>query len=332
LSAAADAFAKAFGGSDKMNTTSKQLSQSLGKMIAKLGPVAEKWLPKIGSALGTASKYAVKFGKMMYPVVQKLWGWFKKLLGIVGSVIKGIVGKLKSWWTTMKATNTRVAQMIVNAVAKFQQMRTQVAAKVQGIKDKVSSTFNTMKTSVAAKVKDLKNSAVARFNEVVTFVRNLPGRIKSAAGGMWDGIKDAFRNMINGVISLWNNLSLKMGGYSISLPGGKAFKIPSFSLETPNIPYMARGGVVNAATLAVIGERGPEAVVPLGRSAQARTDRSNVMAAAGLGGVVVNIVNQGVGNMTPQDADRLARVVANAMKNGRAGRKTATRVRTGWAT
>jgi hypothetical protein len=38
--------------------------------------------------------------------------------------------------------------------------------------------------------------------------------------------------------------------------GGKGFKIPE-------IPMLAQGGIVTAPTLAVVGEAGPEAVIPL---------------------------------------------------------------------
>ncbi len=78
-----------------------------------------------------------------------------------------------------------------------------------------------------------------------------------------DGIKDAFRTAINWVIEKWNNLSLKLGGATISLPFGKSFTVPSVTLRTPNIPLLQGGGIVTSPTLAILGEAGPEAVVPL---------------------------------------------------------------------
>ena len=52
--------------------------------------------------------------------------------------------------------------------------------------------------------------------------------------------------------------------------GGKGF-------DVPNIPMLAEGGIVKSPTLAMIGERGPEAVVPL-----------NQMGNMG-GGITVNV-------------------------------------------
>jgi hypothetical protein len=106
----------------------------------------------------------------------------------------------------------------------------------------------------------VKNRVVAGFNKVVSFVRGLPKRISSAASGLFDGIKNAFRSAVNWLISKWNNLSFTLGGGSVM-----GINIPSITLSTPNIPYLAAGGIVTRPTLAVVGERGPEAVVPLSR-------------------------------------------------------------------
>jgi hypothetical protein len=52
--------------------------------------------------------------------------------------------------------------------------------------------------------------------------------------------------------------------------GGKGFAMP-------DIPMLADGGIVTSPTLAMIGERGPEAVIPLtGRNAGAGMGDTNV--------------------------------------------------------
>jgi len=68
-----------------------------------------------------------------------------------------------------------------------------------------------------------------------------------------------YKGIFNGIASLWNNT---IGKLSFSFPswvpglGGKGFSVP-------NIPYLADGGIVTSPTLAMIGESGPEAVIPL---------------------------------------------------------------------
>lgn len=102
------------------------------------------------------------------------------------------------------------------------------------------------------------------FNMIVSFVRGLPGRISSAARGMWDGLKNAFRGVINFIISGWNSLDF---GIHVHLPaflGGAGFDVNDV---IPDIPYLAKGGIVTGPTLAMLGEGGKkEAVIPLERS------------------------------------------------------------------
>ncbi|MEU5950519.1 phage tail protein, partial [Micromonospora sp. NPDC047465] len=105
------------------------------------------------------------------------------------------------------------------------------------------------------------------FGKLVSFVKGLPGRISKAASGMWNGIKSSFKAAVNWLIGKWNNFSLTIGGGSVL-----GMDIPSVTLSTPDIPYLADGGIVPATPggrLAVIGEGGhDEAVVPLPRGAR----------------------------------------------------------------
>jgi hypothetical protein len=72
---------------------------------------------------------------------------------------------------------------------------------------------------------------------------------------------EVVKTIFNGIAKLWNNtfgkLSFKVPGWVPGL-GGKGFDIP-------DIPMLAAGGIVTGPTLAMIGEAGPEAVIPLDR-------------------------------------------------------------------
>jgi len=95
--------------------------------------------------------------------------------------------------------------------------------------------------------------------DIVGWIAGLPGRIGRAASGMWDSLKIGFINVINFLIWKWNNFSLTLGGGSVL-----GVDIPSVTLATPDIPYLADGGVVTGPTLAMVGEGGEsEAVTPL---------------------------------------------------------------------
>lgn len=116
--------------------------------------------------------------------------------------------------------------------------------------------FKKIKEVAAGAVKWVKD----RFSSFVEFFKNLPGKIGRAARGMWDGIKDAFRAAVNFIIRGWNRIEFKIPGFKVGPIKWKGFK-----LGLPDIPLLAKGGIVTKPTLAMVGERGPEAVIPLGR-------------------------------------------------------------------
>lgn len=72
------------------------------------------------------------------------------------------------------------------------------------------------------------------------------------------------KTIFNGIATLWNNtfgkISFKVPGWVPGI-GGKGF-------DVPDIPLLAQGGIVTSPTLAMVGEAGPEAVIPLDRLGQ----------------------------------------------------------------
>jgi hypothetical protein len=76
---------------------------------------------------------------------------------------------------------------------------------------------------------------------------------------IFSGLYTIFKTLFNGIAKLWNNT---IGKLSFKIPnwvpgiGGSGF-------DVPNIPYLAEGGIVTGPTVAMIGEAGPEAVIPL---------------------------------------------------------------------
>lgn len=110
-------------------------------------------------------------------------------------------------------------------------------------------------------VRGLWDKAKENFNKIIDFVKGLPKKIKDAASGMWDGIKNAFKSAINWLIGAWNNLSFTLP--SVTVLG---VTVGGFTLSTPNIPFLADGGIITGPTLAMLGEGGnDEAVIPLPR-------------------------------------------------------------------
>jgi hypothetical protein len=83
--------------------------------------------------------------------------------------------------------------------------------------------------------------------------------VVTAVSGYVNGLVAVYKGLFNGIATVWNStvgkLSFKIPGW-VPVIGGAGF-------DVPDIPMLANGGIVSSPTLALIGERGPEAVVPL---------------------------------------------------------------------
>lgn len=92
-------------------------------------------------------------------------------------------------------------------------------------------------------------------NTALPWFRNLPSNVKNVGvniiNSMLDGIKDTWYKITNWLSNAVRNIRLT---------------IPTPSISMPNLPWNARGSIVNGAQVVGVGEAGPEAIVPLNRN------------------------------------------------------------------
>ena len=137
-------------------------------------------------------------------------------------------------------------------------------------------------------------------------VKRMFGKAVSFIGGVFAGvvgvITSPFRAAFNAVADLWNST---IGGFSTPAINLGPIHIPSLSM--PMMPHLASGGIVTRPTMALIGEAGPEAVVPLGRG-------------GGMGGTAVHI-HMPPGTILAGTSAELARAITQILQRaqGNAG-------------
>lgn len=287
--AASSGMDKAAGSAEKA-TDAMAASASLDSIWRTLATTLGELL---APALATVSKFMAEnpgLVKILVPILLGLalaigiaavaqWIWNAALFAFPGTwIILGIMALIAViilvivYWDQIAAATARAWDWIV---AKLSGAWDWITAKVIGVWDwivaKISGAWDWISTKVSEGVdtvmgyvqtlSQLPGKVGAWFGGIVAWVAGLPGRIGRAASGMWDGITRSFKGMVNSLISGWNNLSFTIGGGSIMGVG-----IPSLTLSTPNIPYLADGGITTGPTLAMIGEGSEqEAVLPLSK-------------------------------------------------------------------
>ncbi|MGW0545302.1 phage tail tape measure protein [Streptomyces griseoincarnatus] len=205
------------------------------------------------------------------------------VLGII-ALIAVIALIIIKWDQVAAATGAAWDWIVAKLAAAWQWIKDAAAAAWQWVVQKTAAAWQWIVADVDDAVSDLMGivgwlaaipgRVAGWFGQVVSWIGGLPGKIRSAASGMWDGITSSFRGMVNQLISGWNRLSFTIGGGSIL-----GVSIPSITLRTPDIPYLADGGITTGPTLAMIGE-GPEdeVVLPLSRLEQMLDTRQDVRA------------------------------------------------------
>ena len=105
---------------------------------------------------------------------------------------------------------------------------------------------------------------------VVKFKDQIIGVVKSIVGFMIDAFSTVaetilapFKAVFNGIAGLWNNT---VGALGFTVPNWVPLNLGGKTFEVPDIPVLGDGGIVTGPTLAMIGEKGPEAVIPLNGS------------------------------------------------------------------
>ncbi len=127
----------------------------------------------------------------------------------------------------------------------------------------------------------------------------------SEGGKVFDGIKEGisgtFTTVVNGLIDGINRvISVPFKAINtalrkirdITIAGIQPFKDRISEISIPEIPRLAGGGIVDKKTIAMIGERGREAVIPLKNNTEWLDMVADRVASRMQAGSVVNNFNQ----------------------------------------
>lgn len=177
-----------------------------------------------------------------------------------GAVIGGIVAGIyyvATHWDELAAKAKQVWDYIVG---KLKEAWNWIRSTIGGGIDYINGIFNAGLTTI----KDLWTTAWTGLGNVVSDI--------------WEGIKSAVVGSINWLIDKINSFIKMVNRASAAAAGVVGLSAPQIS----EIPKLAKGGIVDRPTMAMIGEAGPEAVVPLNRAR---------MGGLGLGTSITIVVN-----------------------------------------
>lgn len=172
-----------------------------------------------------------------------------KVPGMIWDAVKGIGHLFVDLWHLALSTGKMTLDAGINAIMfVFTQLPGRIASWVGRLPGIIGGAFHSAWDWARREVREGADA-------VVGFVRSLPGRISGFMRNVGSDILGGLRSGINAVI----------GGFNSGIDQVSGF----LHIGLPHLPYFASGGLVNSPTLAVVGEAGPEAVIPMSDPARA---------------------------------------------------------------
>lgn len=236
----------------------------------------------IGALLLGAAAIPVAIGAallLLVATIIRYWDEVKIIGATIWSWIKGFAGMI--WYGLLAGLG-----MIVGAIT----------AILTGIIGIVLGIVNGLWTALVSVVTGFWTALTSGGDALKEWFLSIPTTIK-------DGFISGFKQAFNAVLSIYNDFAGKM---EFDIPdwvpgiGGDTFSLPK-------VPMLAKGGIVNSPTLAMIGEDGPEAVVPL-----SKRNNPDGIGLGGGGGITVNINVGGVTDRT--DKKQLAKEIGDLIR------------------
>ncbi len=273
----------------------RNLVDAVGRALRDGFGAAMEWitttvLPPLRAAIETFVSIVTalwqRFGDNILSFVRTTWDNIKLVINGVLNVIRGIInavlgiltGDWSRAWDGIKQIVTGAWNIIKGIVGQA----------INAVKTAIGIGLDAAKGLFTTAWEGIKSLTKRVIDGIVGFFRDLPGRIGGLAGSIGSAalnigstiirkiiegisgfagfVADVGRAIVNSAINFVNtqiidrvNDALEV---KISVPG----PLPDINLNPPDIPHiprLARGGLVMGPTLALVGEAGPELVVPL---------------------------------------------------------------------
>lgn len=251
------------------------ICQAIGEFFSGLWTKLQEIFEPIGQWFGE------KFQQAWDAIVNIFSGigeWFSGVFQGAWDAIVNIFSNLGSWFGERWAD---VTSALANIGAWFTDMFQKAWTGLTNIFSKLGSWFGERWNDVTSVLSSVSNWFGEMFTNAYNAVKDAFSSIGDFFSGVWDTVKSifvnagqmvgeavggAFKSAVNAVLDTIENV---VNGFIGMINGvlDVVRNLPGLgwigSVSTVSLPRLARGGIVDSPTIAMIGEAGKEAVVPL---------------------------------------------------------------------
>ncbi|VML67608.1 TMP repeat family [Streptococcus pneumoniae] len=278
------------------------ICQAIGEFFSGLWTKLQEIFEPIGQWLGDKFKQG---WDAIVNIFSGIGEWFSGVFQGAWDAIVNIFTPIGSWFGQRWAD---VTSALANIGAWFTDMFQKAWTGLTNIFSKLGSWFGERWADVTNALSSVSNWFGEMFTNAYNAVKDAFSSIGDFFKGVWDTVKSifvnagqmvgeavggAFKSAVNAVLGTIENV---VNGFIGMINGvlGVVRNLPGLgwvgSVSTVSLPRLARGGIVDSPTIAMIGEAGKEAVVPLENTGFIQT----------LGRVVSSAVVNAMAGVSPQ--------------------------------
>lgn len=190
----------------------------------------------------------IEYFKEAWPDIQKV---IEDVFAVITTIFEAFIAYLKWAWS-------KVGDDILNVVGGIFNVLKGIFDFFLGL---FSGNWGRMLDGLVTAVRGIGGILAGAFGAAFELVKIV---VVGAVQGIWWAIK----GVLNLIIGGWESLiGAFVRGANLMIRGINALPGPDLpTIPQVNLPRLAKGGIVTQPTLAMIGEAGPEAVIPLSRA------------------------------------------------------------------
>ena len=236
--------------------------------------LAQTWanIKEAASVAWTNIKNTVaEINKALCTWLENTWTGFKEWVTELWTRISEIADSI---WTALKENVKKIVTELHNALTQLW----------TNIKNTAVNMWNNISSLVTNIMNGIKNFFINAWNTIYTTVVNINNAIASAVRNIWNGLVNTIKGAINGILGFINGMIRGvvnginsvisvLNKFHVTIPswvpgfGGKSFGFNLSTINAPQVAYLAKGGIIDSPTLAMMGEypgarNNPEIAVP----------------------------------------------------------------------
>jgi phage-related protein len=206
------------------------------------------------------------------------FSWMKEILMVIGVAIAAVGAIILGVPALVAGVIAAIVAAVATAVVLIKEHWEEIKQWFSDACKAIGDFFSKMWSSITEAASKTGENVRNFMSKCIDSIKVAWTSFKGFMATLWDGIVGLAKKAVNGVISVINgmirsvtngiNSLFRLLSFSIDLPGGGSIGLSLPQVTAPQIPYLAKGGILKKGQVGLLEGDGAEAVVPLEKNTE----------------------------------------------------------------